>query len=127
MLVDEHGIAVAEKLVAGAGGVVVGGFEIFPAGEGSGKHKDGGFWGVEVGNESVDDLEFEAGEDEDVVFAFGFAGFTPEFESASDGSTDGDDAVAGGLGLLNGGDSFGRDMEPFGVHMVFFDLVAADW
>ena len=125
-LIDKHGVAVAEEFVAGCDSVVVGGFEVFPAGEGGSEHEDGGFWGVEVSDESVDDLELEAWINKNVVFAFGFAGFAPEFESARDGGADGDDVVAGGFGLLDGGDSFGWDVEPFGVHVVLFDVVAAD-
>ena len=107
--------------------MIVGGFEVVPAGESGGEHEDGGFWRMEIGDESVNDFEFEAWEDENVVFAFGFAGFAPEFESARDGGADSDDAVAGGFGLLDGGDGFFWDVEPFGMHVVFFDFVAADW
>ena len=56
---------------------------------------------MKVGDKSVDDFEFEARVDKDIVFAEGFAGFAPEFECARDGSTDGDYAVAGSLGLSN--------------------------
>lgn len=54
------------------------------------------------------------------------AGFGPVFERAGDGGADGNDAVTGCLGGFDGGDSFGRDVEPLGVHVMFFDLVAAD-
>ena len=107
--------------------MIVGGFEVVPAGESGGEHEDGGFWRVEIGDESVNDFEFEAWEDENVVFAFGFAGFAPEFESARDGGADSDDAVAGGFGLFDGSDGFFWDVEPFGMHVVFFDFIAADW
>ena len=52
---------------------------MIPAGKGGGKHKNGGFWRMEIGDESVNGLEFEARINENVVFAFGFAGFSPVF------------------------------------------------
>lgn len=81
---------------------------------------------MEVGEEGVDDFEFEAGVDENVVFAFGLAGFGPEFESAGDGGADGDDAVLGSFGGVDGGDSFFWDVKVFGMHVVLFDFIVAD-
>ena len=97
-----------------------------PASKSGGEHKYGGFWRVEVGDESVNGLEFEAWINEDVIFAFGFASFGPIFESAGDGSADGDKAVAGSFGCFDGFERVGRDMEPFRVHMVLFDIIAAN-
>lgn len=81
---------------------------------------------MKVGDESIDDFKFEARVDKDIVFAEGFAGFAPEFECARDGSADGDYAVAGSLGVLDGFDGIVWNMEPFGVHLMVFDFVAAD-
>ena len=53
--------------------------EMIPASKSSGEHKNGGFWGMEVGDEGVDGLEFEAWINENIVFAFGFASFGPIF------------------------------------------------
>ena len=72
-----------------------------PAGKGSSEHEYGGFWRMEVSDESIDGLEFEAWINENIVFAFGLAGFGPIFESASDGSADGDNAVASGFCLFD--------------------------
>ena len=80
----------------------VGGLEMIPASKGSSEHEYGGFWRVEVGDESVDGLEFETWINENIVFAFGFAGFGPIFESASDGGADCDDAVTGSFGCFDG-------------------------
>ena len=81
--------------------MVVGRLEVFPASECGGEHEHGRFWGVEVCDESVYDLEFKTWVNEDVVFAFGFASFTPEFKSAGNGGADSDYAVAGSLGFLD--------------------------
>ena len=77
-------------------------FEVIPASESGGEHEYGGFWGMEVGDEGVDGLEFEAWINENIVFAFGFASFGPIFESASDGGADSNDAVAGSFGCFDG-------------------------
>ena len=98
-----------------------------PAGKSGGKHEDGRFWRMKVGKEGIDDFEFETRIDKNVVFAFGFAGFGPEFERASYSGADGNDAVASGFGGLDGRDGFGWNLEPFGMHVVFFDIVATDW
>jgi len=98
-----------------------------PAGESGGKHENGRFWRMEIGEKSVNDFEFEAWVDEDVVFAFGFAGLGPEFERASNGGADGNDAMAGSLCGFNGLDCFGRNLEPLRMHMVLLDIVATNW
>ncbi len=82
---------------------------------------------MEIGKEGIDDFEFETRIDKNVVFAFGFAGFGPEFERASDSGTDSNHAVASSFGGLDGRDGFGWNLEPFGMHVVFFDIVATDW
>lgn len=107
--------------------MIVGRFEMIPASKGSGQHENGGFWRMEVGNQCVDDFELEARVNKDIVFAFGFAGFAPEFESARDGSTDSNNTMTGFFGGLDCFDGGFWDMEPLGVHVVFFDVVAADW
>ena len=99
---------------------------MIPAGKGSSEHEYGGFWRVEVGDESIDGLEFETWINENIVFAFGFAGFGPIFASAGDSSADSDNAMAGGFGFFDSLECVGRNMEPFGMHVVFFDVVAAD-
>lgn len=81
---------------------------------------------MEVGEKGVDGFEFKSWIDKDVVFALGLSGFGPEFESAGDGGADGDDAVLGSFGGMDGGESFFWDVKVFGVHVVFFDLVAAN-
>ena len=97
-----------------------------PAGKCGGEHENGRFRCMEVGNKGVDNLEFETWIDENVVFAFGLAGFGPEFERAGDGGANSDNTMAGFFGFLDGFDGFCRNMEPFGVHMVFLDIVGAD-
>ena len=52
-------------------------FEVIPASKSGSEHKDGRFWRMEVSDETIDGLELEAGINENVVFAFGFAGFSP--------------------------------------------------
>ena len=97
-----------------------------PAGESSGEHKHGGFGGVEVGKKGVDELEFEAGVDENVVFACGLVGFCIIFEGTGDGGANGDDATTTRLGSTNGADGAVRNVVPFGVHVVILHVVAAD-
>lgn len=99
---------------------------MIPASKGGSEHKNGGFWRVEISDQGIDGLKFEARVDEDIVFAFGFAGFGPELEGAGDGSADGDDAVAGSFGGFDSLKGFFGDMEPFGMHVVLFDIVGAD-
>ncbi len=113
-------------MIVAVGGMIVGGFEFVPASEGSSEHKDGGFRRMKIGNKAVDDLEIEAWINENVVFALGLVSFGPIFERASDGGADSDNAVAGGFSGLNGGDGFGGNMKPFRMHVVVFDIVAAD-
>lgn len=97
-------------MVVGLGGVVVGGFEVGPGSEGGGEHEDGGFWGVEVSEEGVDELEFVTGVHEDVGFAgqvggfliseevFAVGGVCDVFKSAGDGGAEGNDSVIVGFG-----------------------------
>lgn len=113
-------------MIAAVGGVVVGGFELVPAGESSSEHKDGGFRCMKIGDKAIDDLEIEAWINKNVVFALSFASFGPIFEGTSDGGADRDNAVAGSFSSLNGGDGFGGNMKPFGMHVVVFDIVAAN-
>ena len=82
---------------------------------------------MEVGDECVDGFKFEAWINEDIIFALGLAGFCPEFERARDGGADGNHAMSGCFGGLDGLDCFGWNMEPFGVHMMVFDVVATNW
>lgn len=82
---------------------------------------------MEVGEKGVDDFKFEAWVDKDIIFAFGFARFGPEFERAGDGGADGNDAMAGSLCSFDCLNGFGRNLEPLGVHMVLFDIVATNW
>ena len=97
-----------------------------PSSKSGGEHEDSGFGGVEISNEGIDSLELEAWINENIVFARGFAGFSPEFECTSDSGADGNDAMSLRLCLLDGFEGFVRNMEPFGMHVVFFDVVAAD-
>lgn len=106
--------------------MLVGGFEIIPAGESGSEHEDGGFGCVEIGDETVDDLELKAGVNENIVLTEGLASFSPEFKRASDGGADGDDAVAGGLRGFDGFYSIGGEEKPFGMHMMILDVIAAD-
>ena len=82
---------------------------------------------MKIGEKSVNDFEFETRIDENIIFAFGFARFGPEFERAGDGGTDGNDAMAGSLSSFNGLDCFGRNLEPLRMHMVLLDIVATNW
>ena len=100
---------------------------MIPASKSSGEHKNGGFWGMEVGDEGVDGLEFKTRIDKDVVFAESFASFGPEFKRASDGSADGDNAMIGGFGFFDGLDGVVWNMEPFGMHVMLLDVIATDW
>ena len=98
-----------------------------PASESSGEHENGRFWRVKISDKCVDSLEFEARINENVVFAHGFAGFGPIFKRASNSSTDGNDAMTRLLCLGDGVQSVIRNMKPFGMHMMFLNIVAADW
>lgn len=98
-----------------------------PASKSGSKHEDGGFWRMKVSKKSIDDFKFEARIDEDIVFAFGFARFGPEFERAGDGGTDGNDAMAGSLSGLDCLNGFGGNLEPLRMHMVLLDIVATNW
>ena len=82
---------------------------------------------MEIGNECIDSLEFETWVNEDMGFAFGFASFCPEFERTRDGGANADYTMAGCLSGLDSLDSFGWNMKPLGMHMMIFDIVAADW
>ena len=57
----------------------IGRFEMVPSGESGSKHENGGFWSMKISYESVDDLEFKAWINKDIVFTFGFASFGPIF------------------------------------------------
>jgi hypothetical protein len=57
---------------------------------------------VEVGHQQVDDLEVEAGRDEDLGFAAGATGLGPGFERAHRGGTDRDHATAARATFANG-------------------------
>ena len=107
--------------------MLVGRLEIFPFREGAREHEDGRFWRVKISEQSVNDLEFKTRINKDVVFAFGFASFGVVFEGARDGSADGDNFVAGFFGVFNGFEGVFWNMEPFGVHVMLFDLIATDW
>ena len=98
-----------------------------PASKSGGKHEDGGFWRMKVREQGVNYLEFETRIDKDVIFAFGFARFGPEFERAGDGGADGDDAMAGSLCSFDCLNGFGRNLEPLRMHMVLLDIVATNW
>ena len=100
---------------------------MIPTSKSSGEHEYGRFWGMKVGNKSVDGLEFETRVDKDIIFAEGLASLSPEFESTCDGGADGDYAVAGSLGDLDGFDGIFWNLEPFGMHFMLFDVVGADW
>lgn len=104
----------------------IGRFEIFPVGESSREHEDGRFRRMEIGDEAVDDLEIEARINKDIVLTEGFASFGPEFERASDSGADGDDAMTGGLSFLDGFEGTIGYMKPFRMHVVIFDIIAAD-
>ena len=82
--------------------VVVGMMQMFPASKGACKHENGGFGCVKVGDEGIDQLELEAGVDENVVLTLGFSSFGVIFESAGDSGADGDDAMMRGLGGIDG-------------------------
>lgn len=82
---------------------------------------------MEIGEKGIDDFEFEARIDENIIFAFGFARFGPEFERAGDGGADGNDAMAGSLRGFDCFNGFGRNLEPLGMHMVLLDIVATNW
>ena len=99
---------------------------MFPASKSSSEHKNGGFRGMEVGDEGVNGLEFKTRIDKDVVFAESFASFGPEFKRTSDGGANGDNATIGGFGLFNCLNCIVWNMEPFGVHVVFFDIIATN-
>ncbi len=53
-----------------------------PTGEGAGEHEDGGFRRVVIRDKGVDQLEFEAGIDKNVVFAFSLASLGVIFQSS---------------------------------------------
>lgn len=82
---------------------------------------------MKVREQGVNYLEFETRIDKNVVFTFGFTGLSPVFKRAGDSSANGDDAMTGSLSGFNGFDCFGRNLEPLGVHMMFFDIVATNW
>ena len=100
---------------------------MIPASESGGKHEDGGLWRMKVSKKGIDDFEFEARIDENIIFAFGFTGLGPEFERAGNGGADGNDAMAGSLCGFNGLDCFGRNLEPLRMHMGLLDIVATNW
>ena len=82
---------------------------------------------MEVRDESIDGFKLKTWVDEDIIFAFSLAGLGPELESAGDGSANSDDVMAGGFCGLDCLDGILRNLKPFGVHLVFFDVVGADW
>lgn len=75
-------------------GVVVGGFEMIPAGEGGSEHEDGGFGGVEISNKGIDELKFVAWVDKDIVLALGLAGLGIVLQGAGDSSAESYDSGA---------------------------------
>ncbi len=99
---------------------------MFPTGKGSSKHKDGGFWCMKISDKCVDGLESKAWIDENIIFAFSFAGFSPEFKRACDGGADGYNAVTFGFGFPDGFEGVIGNMKPLGVHVVIFDIVATN-
>ena len=136
-------------------GVVVGGFEMIPAGEGGGEHEDGGFGGMEISNKSIDELKFVAWVDKDIILALGLAGLGIVLQGAGDSSAESYDSGARMSKILFFGHTQGRsakltvlkkgfllirtrhsnsldclqgivwDVEPLGVHYVVFDFVGA--
>ena len=106
--------------------MLIGGFEMIPAGKSSSEHEDGGFWGVKIGKQGVDNFKIKTWVDENIVFARGFASATPVFERASDGGAERNDAMFGGFGIFDGFDSIGWNVKPFGMHVMFFDIIGAN-
>ena len=104
----------------------VGGLEVFPTGKGGSKHEDGGFWCMKISDKCVDGLKFKAWVDENIIFAFSFAGFGPIFKRARNGGADGYNAVTFGFGFFDSFESVVGNMEPLGVHVVIFDIVATN-
>lgn len=100
---------------------------MIPSGECGSQHEDCRFWRMEICDESVDSLEFKAWINKNIIFAFSFAGFCPKFKSTGNGGADRDNAMSSGLSGLNGLYGFCWDMEPFGMHMMLFDVVGANW
>lgn len=113
-------------MIVALNGMIVSRFEFVPASKSGSKHKDSGFGCMKIGDKAIDDLKIKTWIDENIVFTLSFASFGPIFKRTSNGSADGDDAMAGGFGGLNGGDSLRRNMEPFGMHVVVFDIIATD-
>ena len=71
--------------------MVVGGVEAIPASKSGGEHEDGGFRGVEIGQQGVNQLELEARIDKNVVLAPREAGLGIVFEGAGNGGANGND------------------------------------
>ncbi len=105
----------------------VGWLEMVPAGKSGSKHQDSAFWRMEVRNKGVNHFKFDTRVEEDVVFAGSFAGSGPELERASDGGANGNNAMAGSFGSLDGFNGVFWEVEPFGMHFVLFDVIGANW
>ncbi len=135
-LVDEHGVAIAEKAVLVLDGESVG-FEnevaslgSFGGGEGGDEHEQRGFGEVEVGDEGVDDAEGGWGVEEDGggtgACGDGAMFLGEVFEDPDGGGADADDAAFFLDGLLDGIGSGGADGEAFRMHAVILHGGAFD-
>ena len=100
-----------------------------PAGKGRDQHKEGGFRGMEIGEEPVHKLELVARVDE---YGGGAAAGRDEaagagrFKSAHGCGPHRSDLLPGGLGLVEGvGNALWYGVG-FGMHLVVFDILGAD-
>ena len=82
---------------------------------------------MEVREERVDNFKLKAGKDKDVVFALGLFSFSVKLERAGDGCSDGDDLMIIFFRGFNSFESFAGERKPFGVHLMIFDFIGANW
>jgi len=95
-LLNQHAVPVGVKAVAFGYGVVVGAEDVFFSSQCADQHQERRLGQMEVGEQSLDQLEFVAGVDEEIGFAGAGLEFTPlcgVFESADRGGAYGYDAA----------------------------------
>jgi len=128
----EHAVSVGIEAVTLGDGVFVGMQDVFFATESTDQHEQRGLWQVEISKHGVDNLEFEAGIDEEVGRRASsrddsFALPNCVFESADGGRADGDHAALVAKCLIDGRRGGGGDGIGFGMKFMVFDAFDVDW
>src|SRR5689334_1071064 len=127
---DQHRVAVAIEAVAFGDGRAVRREDMVAAGEGGDEHDQRRLGQMEVGHQSVDDAEVEAGIDEEIRRSGAgddgaVVGARDRFERARRGRADRDDATALAPGAFDRGGGRRGDLVAFRLEPVLLDALDA--